>query len=222
LTEGILHINTSLKLNPYHPSSWLILAIMLFLRSDPEQAKQACDMGIKECVKEVKQKDLVSKKIDFIRLHLLKLDVEVCLYGPKIGMEYMQTIFALHKRLFQQSKTSSTPNLKENNSSQRQENTVSFTSENSMIAALILGYLWVKSASLYREMNQFSMAKTALMEAEKSLDILTLPAEKFVYKIPKSTVDESIETKWFKYSHEVRRFVSDLLYEVRISMSYFS
>ena len=102
---------------------------MLFLRDDIEQAKKVCALGIKECGRDLKATDVFTKKVDFIlyvpshflyilrflichSLNITRLDIEIYLYGPKNGMEAIQSLFALHKRLF----GSSTPTLAPNQS----------------------------------------------------------------------------------------------------------
>jgi hypothetical protein len=97
---AIPYANASLKLNPFNPSGWNLLAIMLFLREDFEQAKRVCSMGIKECGKDIKFTDSMQKKINYLDLHMTKLDIETCLYGPRDSMETLYDIFALQKKLF--------------------------------------------------------------------------------------------------------------------------
>lgn len=99
---------------------------MLFLRDDIEQAKRVCDLGIKECGRDLKATDVFTKKVDFIlyvpsyfsyiswililqSLNITRLDVEIYLYGSKNGMEAIQSLFALHKRLFGSSTSTLAP-----------------------------------------------------------------------------------------------------------------
>lgn len=100
ILQAIPYVNASLKLNPSNPSAWNLLAIMLFLREDFEQAKRVCSMGIKECGKDVKFTDSMQSKINFLDLHMTKLDIETCLYGARDAMESLHSIFALQKKLF--------------------------------------------------------------------------------------------------------------------------
>ena len=59
-------LNQSIKSNPGNASAWHLLALMLFLRDDIEQAKKICDLGIKECGRDLKATDVFTKKVDFI------------------------------------------------------------------------------------------------------------------------------------------------------------
>ena len=63
---AIPYVNASLKLNPFNPSAWNLLSIMLFLREDFERAKKVCAMGIKECAKDIKFSDSMQSKINFL------------------------------------------------------------------------------------------------------------------------------------------------------------
>jgi hypothetical protein len=73
---------------------------MLFLREDFEQAKSVCSKGIKESGKDITFTDSMQSKINYLDLHMTKLDIETCLYGARGAMETLQSIFALQKKLF--------------------------------------------------------------------------------------------------------------------------
>ena len=172
-SDAIPILNQSLKLNPYFASSWRLLAIMLFMRSDAEQARRVCELGIKECMKATSCQSLRQEKRDLLEFSFLRIDIDVYLYGAKSGMDLLQNLFALYTRVFGTNQEKYSSDLEVMRSpSASSTSTLSSLLEPGSEAIQILSYLWLKTAGLYKDLHQFDLARSSIEEAKKLIDLL--------------------------------------------------
>ena len=90
-------------------------------------------------------------------------------------------------------------------------------------------YLWLKSATLYRELKQYFACKSAIDEAKKCLGPLVkiyrekMPLKLEVYKstMERAQSSSSIDNrdvftdiKWNTCPSDIRNLISDIIYEV--------
>ena len=225
ISEAILLVNQCLKSRKNLASAWNLLTMLMFLRDDSEQALKVCEVGLQECIKSTGTL-WIRPKIDLLNLRWTRLDIESFLYGPKAGLESLQGLFTFYKNMFGKENQDSTNGL---NIIRHSRFTSSISSKQTLVcddntlslSLLIEGYLWLKSASLYRELNQYNESESAIKEAEKCIKSLRLCVDSKLFKSDESVysslasndVESNQDSKWNSYSKLVLIFVSDILFE---------
>ncbi|KAJ3055355.1 hypothetical protein HK097_010781 [Rhizophlyctis rosea] len=127
VADAVVIVNKALLLNSGHVPSWNLLALLMSARKELDQSLNICDVGWKESTRLLLEGQEISKtdhndsvadgaaaaplaftwdsidvvqKEELMTLKLTQLTVEAAKFGPKAGLESLQNLFVLFRKLF--------------------------------------------------------------------------------------------------------------------------
>jgi tetratricopeptide (TPR) repeat protein len=154
-------------------------------------------------------------------LRLCQLDIEIKLYGSKSGLESMQSVFGFLKNIF--GKDSLLMRKSDSNNSISNQKTP-------LLANICLCTLWIRSSLLYTDLKQFDEASAALLEAEKLVQILSLPVKSMLIfsqgkentemsknktnsQQSEKSIQSAVQKSEWKLTNRVQKLSSDILFQ---------